>query len=60
MNTADLHAALIALQPKAELERKWTKAQGRHSNQYWTQEWLDLASREGAELAAYFNGELTQ
>lgn len=26
-----------------ELERKWRKAEGRWSNQYWSAEWLDLA-----------------
>jgi len=29
--------------PLHELERKWLKAKGRHSNQFWCQEWLDLA-----------------
>lgn len=30
-------------QPIEELERKWNKAKGRHSNAYWCAEWLDLA-----------------
>jgi hypothetical protein len=34
-------------QPIEELERKWNKAKGRHSNQYWCVEWLDLANARG-------------
>jgi hypothetical protein len=30
-------------QPEAELERKWNKARGRHSNSFYIMEWLDLA-----------------
>jgi len=30
-------------QPISEIKRKWEKAKGRHSNQYWTAEWLDFA-----------------
>lgn len=30
-------------QPIEELERKWEKAKGRHSNAFWCDEWLDLA-----------------
>ncbi len=30
--------------PIEELERKWNKAKGRHSNRYWCAEWLDLAA----------------
>ena len=37
-------------QPIAELERKWMKARGRHSNSYWSAEWLDLASARGRIL----------
>lgn len=32
-------------QPIEELERKWDKARGRHSNQFWCTEWLDLAHK---------------
>lgn len=38
-------------QPIKELERKWEKAKGRHSNHYWTQEWIDLSFARGKELA---------
>lgn len=51
--TADdknLHARLIARQSDAELERKWQIAQGRWSNQYWAQEWIDLAKRRAQRL----------
>lgn len=41
----DLHKRLVAKQPDAELERKWAKAKGRWSNQYWAFEWLDVAER---------------
>lgn len=37
-------------QPIAELERKWNKAKGRWSNQFWAAEWLDLSSARAAEL----------
>lgn len=37
-------------QPRAELERKATKARRRG---YWTVEDIDAAKAEGAELAAY-------
>lgn len=30
-------------QPIEELERKWNKAKGRHSRQFWCMEWIDLA-----------------
>lgn len=43
-------------QPIEELERKWNKAKGRHSNQYWTAECLDLAHAEGAILYRRLNG----
>jgi len=43
-------------QPIAELERKWNKAKGRHSNAYWCAEWLDLASAKGKELYRKFHG----
>jgi len=42
-------------QPIAELERKWEKAQGRHSNRYWCQEWLDLAKAMASEMYAGIN-----
>ena len=41
-------------QPLKELERKWNKAKGRHSNAFWTQEWIDLAMARGARLAKFF------
>ena len=34
-----------------ELERKWNKAKGRHSNAWWAAEWLDLAAARGREIA---------
>ena len=37
-------------QPLEELERKWLKARGRWSNQYWSLEFIDLVSREADEL----------
>ena len=46
----DLHARLIARQSDAELERKWCKAEGRWSNRYWAQEWLDVAGRRAQRL----------
>ncbi len=36
-------------QPIEELERKWNKAKGRHSNRYWCAEWLDLAHARATE-----------
>ena len=50
----DLHERLIARQSDEELERKWAKAEGRHSNQFWTQEWLDVAKRRAKHIAEYF------
>jgi hypothetical protein len=46
----ELHKRLISRQSDEELERKWSIAQGRHSNQYWAQEWLDLAHRRAERL----------
>lgn len=47
-------ATAIALnrrqQPMAELERKWKKAKGRWSNQYWSAEWIDLAEKRADEM----------
>lgn len=37
-------------QPIEELERKWRKAQGRWSNQYWSAEWLDLAEARSRQI----------
>jgi len=42
-------------QPIEELERKWKKEKGRHSNQFWCLEWLDLAHARGKEIDNYFN-----
>ena len=44
-------------QPIAELERKWNKAKGRHSNRYWIAEWLDLAYAKGKALARRFKDD---
>lgn len=44
--------AIRQRQPLAELERKWLKARGRHSNRFWAQEWLDLCAARAAELSA--------
>lgn len=43
-------------QPIAELERKWNKAKGRHSNAFWTTEWLDLARARADEMVKFFSG----
>lgn len=43
-------------QPIEELERKWMKARGRHSNAYWCLEWLDLAHARGEEMCRKLNG----
>ncbi len=43
-------------QPVVELERKWEKAKGRHSNQYWCAEWLDLAAARANEMYKKLNG----
>ena len=43
--------------PIAELERKWEKAKGRHSNRYWCAEWLDLAHARAIRFAELFNGK---
>lgn len=51
MNIETLHERLVELQSDDELERKWVKAKGRHSNQFWAQELLDVARRRGARLA---------
>lgn len=37
-----------------ELERKWIKAKGRYSNQYWCAEEIDLAKAKGRELEKLF------
>ena len=42
-------------QPIAELQRKWDKAKGRHSNHYWTVEWLDLCYAKAEELCNGIN-----
>ena len=54
MTEYDLHKRLIARQSDEELERKWAKAEGRWSNRYWAQEWLDVAYRRAKRLAEYF------
>ena len=43
-------------QPVEELERKWNKAKGRHSNAYWCCEWLDLAHARAIKMCNFFNG----
>lgn len=45
-----LHARLIARQSDAELELKYERSKGRHDNQFWSQEWLDLAHRRAERL----------
>ena len=42
-------------QPITELERKWNKAKGRHSNAFWCDEWLDLAAARAEEMYKFFN-----
>ena len=37
-----------------ELERKWRKAKGRHSNRFWCIEQLDLARAVAREFAKIF------
>lgn len=44
-------------QPIEELERKWNKAKGRHSKQFWTSEWLDLANARAKEFVKSFHGD---
>lgn len=39
-------------QPIEELERKWNKAKGRHSNQFWCQEWIDLANARAKQIVS--------
>ena len=43
-------------QPIEELERKWNKAKGRHSNRYWCQEWIDLSKARANEMYKKFHG----
>ena len=43
-------------QPIEELERKWNKAKGRHSNAYWCIEWLDLAAARAHIMWKAING----
>jgi hypothetical protein len=60
-NLMKLHERLIALQSDEELERKWRKAEGRWSNRYWAQEWLDLADRQAQHMYEYLaSGVSTQ
>ena len=40
--------------PIPELKRKWDKAKGRHSNRFWTVEWLDLAHARAKKMAEFF------
>jgi hypothetical protein len=42
-------------QSEEELERKWNKAQGRWTNRYWAQEWLDLAAHRATKLWTWMN-----
>jgi len=53
----ELHRRLIARQTDAELERKWRKAEGRWSNQYWAQEWLDVADRRAQKMSDFFKSQ---
>lgn len=43
-------AAYRRNQPLAELERKWAKARGRYSKNFWAIEWLDLNIVYAAKL----------
>ncbi len=52
-----LHGRLMARLSEQELEHRWEIAKGRHSNQFWTQEWLDLAFRRGRRRAAELKWE---
>jgi hypothetical protein len=47
-----------ANQPIEELERKWNKAQGRHSNHFWCTEWIDLAMCKGKKWKQFFDENL--
>lgn len=47
-----LHERLVARQHVNELRRKANKARNRAN--LWTQEELDLAKREGKQMAAFF------
>jgi len=42
--------------PISELERKWNKAKGRHSNRFWCTEWLDLAHARAKETFNKIHG----
>ena len=43
--------------PLDELERKWNKAKGRHSNHRWCAECLDLATAFGRVFARIFESQ---
>jgi len=43
--------------PIEELERKWNKAKGRHSNRFWCLEWLDIADYRAKELITWLEAE---
>lgn len=49
-----LHERLLIKQSDEELRRKERKSSGRHTNNFWSQEELDMAHREAERLAAYF------
>ena len=55
MTRAERIAEYRLCQPLAELERKWRKAQGRHSNQYYIQEFLDLCDARASEWVKKVN-----
>ena len=42
--------------PLDELARKWNKAKGRHSNKFWSAEWLDLSHASTKVFARFFEG----
>jgi hypothetical protein len=46
--------------PIAELERKWLKANGRHSKRYFTVEHLDLSHARARMLYQFFQEDLTR
>jgi hypothetical protein len=50
MTRAERLAEIRQRQPITELERKFKKARGRYSRQYWTAEAIDYSFAKGREL----------
>ncbi len=44
-------------QPIEELQRKYNKAKGRHSNAFWMAEELDIAFKRAEEMYKFFKGD---